>query len=255
MLEEKTFWEHLDDLRKSLFKIAICVGVCFVVCFALKDTLFSIVLFPKQKEFITYSLLGVVPTKINLISTEIAGQMMMHLKTAFVAAIVLASPYIIWVLFSFIAPALYEKERKYSLSTVVVAYLMFILGALINYFIIFPITVNFLASYQVAGEVSNLLTLQSYMNTLMMMTLVFGIVFEIPILSWLLAKMGILKSSFMKNYRKHAIVIILIAAAIITPTSDIFTLSIVFLPIWLLYEASIVVVKQVERKNKRISIN
>jgi len=245
---EKTFWEHLDDLRGSLIGIFICLIVAFVVSFVFKDIMFSVVFYPTEKDFITYRLLGITPVKVQMISTEITTQMMAHLKTSLVFAIILSSPYIIKSLFSFISPALYENEKKYSFQIVVVAYLLFLLGAAVNYFIIFTITFNFLANYQVSEKVVTLISLQSYNQTLLMMTLVFGIVFEIPVLSWLLASFSLLKYRFMKRYRRHAIVIILIAAAIITPTTDIFTLAIVSIPIWLLYEASILIVKNVEQK-------
>ncbi len=160
----------------------------------------------------------------------------------------MASPYIIKVLFDFIRPALYENERKHSVSIVLAAYLMFLIGVAVNYLFVFPLTVRFLGTYQVSEEVSNMLTLQSYMDTLLMMCIVFGIVFEIPILSWLLARFGLLKVEWMTRYRRHAIVAILILAAIITPTGDAFTLLIVSLPIWLLYELSVVVVRRVQRR-------
>ncbi len=121
------------------------------------------------------------------------------------------------------------------------SYLMFIVGTIVDYFIIFPLTVRFLGTYSVSEEVKNMLSLQSYMDTLLMMSLVFGIIFELPVISWLLAKFGIIKAQWMKKYRRHAIVAILIIAAVITPTADIFTLCIVSLPIWVLYEASILI--------------
>ena len=125
---------------------------------------------------------------------------------------------------------------------------MFLLGVAVSYFLIFPLTFRFLGTYQVSGEVENMITLQSYISTLVLMCLTMGIVFEIPILSWLFAKLGFLTADFMRRYRKHAIVIILIVAAVITPTSDVFTLSLVTLPMWVLYEASILVVNRAASK-------
>jgi sec-independent protein translocase protein TatC len=129
-------------------------------------------------------------------------------------------------------------------------YLLFMLGVLLNYFLIFPLTFRFLGTYQVSALVENTITLTSYVDTLMMLSLMMGIVFEIPILSWLFAKLGFLTSSFMKKYRRHAIVLILIVAAFITPTSDVFTLMLVSLPMYLLYEISIGVVKRTEPSQK-----
>lgn len=125
--------------------------------------------------------------------------------------------------------------------------MMFIGGILLSYYLIFPLTFRFLGTYQVSATVQNMITLQSYISTLLILSLTMGIVFEMPVLSWLLARLGFLSADFMRHYRKHAIVVILIVAAIITPTSDIFTLSLVALPIWLLYEVSILFVQATSR--------
>ena len=161
--------------------------------------------------------------------------------------ILVASPYILFLLFRFIAPALYENERRYSVRITVAAYAMFLLGIVVNYFIIFPLTVRFLGTYQVSETVSNMLTISSYIDTMMMMSLIFGIIFEIPVISWLLAIFGLLKASWMSQYRRHAVIAILILAAAITPTGDALTLVIVALPLWLLYEVSILIVKMSEK--------
>jgi sec-independent protein translocase protein TatC len=170
---------------------------------------------------------------------------MIHMKVALMTGILVASPYIIYLLFRFISPALYENERRYSIRITVTAYVMFLVGVVVNYLLIFPLTVRFLGTYQVSEEVVTMLTITSYIDTLLMMSLVFGILFEIPVISWLLAKAGMLKASWMTEYRRHAIVAILIVAAIITPTADVLTLIIVSLPIWLLYEVSILLVRSV----------
>lgn len=141
--------------------------------------------------------------------------------------------------------ALYVNERKYVVQVVGGGYAMFALGVAVSYFLIFPLTFRFLETYQVSGEVENMIALQSYISTLMTMSLAMGLVFEIPILSWLFAKLGFLSADFMRKYRKHAIVVILVVAAIITPTSDVFTLSLVSLPIWILYETSILLVSKI----------
>jgi sec-independent protein translocase protein TatC len=176
-------------------------------------------------------------------NTGLTEQFMIHLKTAMYAGVLIASPYIIYLLFGFISPALYDNERRYATLLCTSGYLMFMLGTLLNYFLIFPLTVKFLGTYQVSEDVANMLTLQSYMDTLLMMSLVMGIIFELPVVSWLLGRMGLLNASMMRMWRKHAIVAILVIAAIITPTTDAFTLLIVALPIWLLYEASIFIVR------------
>ncbi|MBQ8055961.1 MAG: twin-arginine translocase subunit TatC, partial [Paludibacteraceae bacterium] len=157
--------------------------------------------------------------------------------------VLLASPYILYVLFGFISPALYDNERRYSVRLILSAYLMFFVGLAVNYLVMFPFTVRFLGTYQISETIDNMLTVSSYMDTLLMMSMTFGLIFEIPVLSWLLAKFGLIKAEWMRRFRRHAIVAILVVAAIITPTADMFTLVVVSLPIWLLYELSILIVK------------
>lgn len=244
-----TFWEHLDILRGSLIRMLVAAIVAGVAAFLLKDWLFDVVLAPSSSDFITYRLLGVEPFRIELVNTGLTEQFMIHMKVSLVAGILIASPYILYLLFRFISPALYDNERRYSVRLTVAAYLMFLFGVAVNYFVIFPLTVRFLGTYQVSDDIHNLLTISSYVDTLAMMSLVFGIVFEIPVISWLLARFGLLKSVWMSRYRRHAIVAIVIVAAVITPTSDVFTLFMVSLPIWLLYEASVLIVRITENKN------
>ena len=237
-----TFWDHLDELRSVVIKALVVTVVAAAIAFCLKDQLFEVVLAPRTSDFVTYRLLGVEPFSIHLMNTGLTEQFIIHLKTSMFAGVLVASPYIIYLLFHFISPALYDNERKYATLLCTSGYLMFMLGTLLNYFLIFPLTVKFLGTYQVSEDVANMLTLQSYMDTLLMMSLVMGIIFELPVVSWLLGKMGLLKASMMRMWRKHAIVAILVIAAIITPTTDAFTLFIVALPIWLLYEVSIFIV-------------
>lgn len=244
-----TFWEHLDILRGSLIRMFVAAIVAGVAAFLLKDWLFDVVLAPSSSDFITYRLLGVEPFRIELVNTGLTEQFMIHMKVSLVAGILIASPYILYLLFRFISPALYDNERRYSVRLTVAAYLMFLFGVAVNYFVIFPLTVRFLGTYQVSDDIHNLLTISSYVDTLAMMSLLFGIVFEIPVVSWLLARFGLLKSVWMSRYRRHAIVAIVIVAAVITPTSDVFTLFMVSLPIWLLYEASVLIVRITEKKN------
>ena len=175
---------------------------------------------------------------------------MIHMKTALYAGLLLASPYVLYELFRFVSPALYANERRYATRIVGASYVMFVLGTLLNYFLIFPLTVRFLGTYQVSPDVQNMLTLQSYMDTLIGMSFVMGVVFELPVVCWLMAMMHILKASFMRKTRRHAVVIIIIVAAIITPTTDALTLCIVALPIWLLYEASIGIVAITNRERE-----
>ena len=245
-----TFWDHLEELRRVLFKVVGAVMVLMVVAFCFKDELFVVVLAPQQSDFIVYRWLGAESFQVQLINTQLASQFITHMKVACYAGILLASPYIIYQLFRFVSPALYANERRYVVQMTFWGYLLFMLGVQLNYFLIFPLTFRFLGTYQVSALVENTITLTSYVDTLMMLSLMMGIVFEIPILSWLFAKLGFLTSSFMKKYRRHAIVLILIVAAFITPTSDVFTLTLVSLPMYLLYEISIGVVKRTEPNQK-----
>lgn len=242
-----SFWNHLDALRTCIIKAIIVVVVFGVLAFILKEQLFDIVLAPRTSDFITYKLMGSEPFSIHLMNTGLTEQFVIHMKVAMYTGLLVASPYVIYLIFGFIAPALYKSERKYVAQATFSAYAMFIIGTLVNYYLLFPLTVRFLGTYQVSADVQNMLTLQSYIDTLLSMTFVMGVIFELPVVSWLLARIGILKHNLMTAYRKHAIVVILIVAAIITPTGDVFTLLIVSLPIWLLYETSILVVKRSEK--------
>ena len=243
MNEPQTFWDHLDVLRASLIRMAIAVVIFGIVAFCMKEALFSIVLAPCSSDFITYRLLGAEAFHIHLMNTGLTEQFMIHMRTAIYAGLLVASPYILYELFRFVSPGLYQNERHYAVWIVGAAYLMFIIGTLINYFVVFPLTVRFLGTYQVSPDVANMLTLQSYIDTLLGMSLVMGVVFELPVVCALMGRMGVLTDHFMAEYRRHAVVAILVVAAIITPTTDVFTLFIVALPIYLLYEVSIQIVR------------
>lgn len=258
---QMTFWDHLDALRSVLVKVVAVVVLFGVVAFIFKEQLFSIVLAPESADFVTYRWLsylggifsndGSVGFSVQLINTGLAQQFLIHMKTAMCAGVLCASPYILYQLFRFVSPALYADEKKYAVGVVGSGYLMFLVGVLVSYFLVFPLTFRFLGTYQVASDVENLISLDSYMSTLILMCLSLGLVFEMPVLAWLFGKLGFLTAPFMSKYRKHAIVIILIVAAIITPTSDIFTLLVVSLPMWMLYEASILLVKTTSSSKKK----
>ncbi len=220
---------------------AIAMGL---VAFAMKETLFDIVLAPSKSDFFLYRIIGAEPFDIKLINTGLAEQFTIHMKVALTVGLLVASPYILYLLFHFVSPALYENEKRYSLRITLSAYLMFIVGVALNYFLVFPLTVRFLGTYSVSADIENMLTLSSYVDSMLMMSLWFGIIFELPVVCWLLGKFGLLKAEWMTRYRRHAIVAILIIAAIITPTGDIFTLMVVSLPIYILYEASAILVRR-----------
>lgn len=211
-----------------------------VLAFIFKDEVFWIIFAPKSPDFLPV-IFGSSP-EVQLINTELTRQFVVHMMTSLYVGIIVAAPYIIFELYRFISPGLYENERRYTTPLVIASYFMFMMGILFCYFILFPITFRFLANYQVDTSIQNLISLESYIDTLVFLSLAMGIIFEIPILSWLLGRLGILHRQHMQQYRRHAIVIILIIAAIITPTSDAITLAIVSLPMYLLYEVSILLV-------------
>ncbi|MDR1793375.1 MAG: twin-arginine translocase subunit TatC [Bacteroidales bacterium] len=251
-----TFWGHIEELRKILFKSLAVVAVFTIVAFVCKNILFDILLAPSKSDFVTYRLFCVLgqilhidicpkPFDAQLISTQLASQFMIHLSISFYAGILVALPYILYQLFRFISPALYENEQKYSSKVLFFSFFLFATGVLLNYFLIFPLSFRFLITYQTDEAVANMITLNSYVDTLTMLSLMIGLMTELPIIAWLLAKLNILSASFMRKYRRHVVVVLLIVAAIITPTADIFTLLLVFVPIYLLYEVSVVIVGKV----------
>ncbi len=226
-------------LRWTIVRSLVAVVVFAVVAFCLKEWLFAVVLAPTTSNFITFRLMGSPDFAIHLINTGLTEQFMTHMRTAAYAGLLCASPYVLYQLFRFVSPGLYQNERRAAYWIVGSAYLMFLVGTLVCYFIIFPLTVRFLGTYQVSTDIDNMLTLQSYIDTFISMCLVIGLVFDLPVVCSILGKMGLVSGGLMRNYRRHAVVAILVVAAIITPTTDIFTLLIVSLPIWLLYEVSI----------------
>lgn len=238
-----SFWDHLDELRSRIIKMLLAVVAMSVIAFLLKEPLFRMVLAPSKGGFATYRILGVPDFSIHLINTGLTEQFMVHMRTSLYMGLLAASPYIIYELFCFVAPGLYAHERRYAMWLVGSSYVMFILGTLLNYFLVFPLTVRFLGTYQVSPNVTNMLTLQSYIDTLISMSFLMGVLFELPVVCWLMGRMGIINSRMMSTYRRHAIVAILVLAAIVTPTTDVFTLFVVALPIWMLYELSVLIVK------------
>ena len=253
-----SFGEHLEVLRRMLFRILAVVMVIGIAVFCFKDWTFKMLLAPSQWDFITYRhiekflhWLGFSFTfneyHVNLIATELSSQFMTHVTAAFYLGLLGASPYIIYELLHFITPALYEKERKYSVRVAVIVYVLFVVGVLMSYFILFPIAFRFLGTYSVSDMVESNITLKSYIGTFTTLTLIMGLVFQLPVIAYFLGKIGVVKSDFLKRYRKHALVIIMVVAAIITPP-DLMTLILVTIPLYLLYEISIWIVRRLEKK-------
>ena len=256
MAEEKlTFGEHLEVLRKMLFRILGLTACVAIAVFCFKEQIFSLLLAPSKSDFVLYQWIeGICKVigwgfqfdeyQVNLIATELSSQFMTHLTTSIYLALLIASPWIVVELFRFISPALYEHERKYSTKIAVAIYTLFIIGVLVCYFLIFPISFRFLGTYQVSDIVVNNITLKSYISTFTTLTFMMGVVFQLPVLAFFLAKMGLVDAAMMSRYRRHAFMLILFVSAIITPP-DIFTLILVSGPLYMLYEASIWVVKRI----------
>lgn len=249
-----TFGGHLEVLRKMLFRILVAVIALAAVIFCFKEETFRIILAPHQCDFCTFTFIERVTQNLGwgvhfdtfdipLISTELSAQFMTHITVSCILAVLLASPYIVFELFRFISPALYESERRYSVLVAGIIYLMFVMGLLMSYYVLFPISFRFLATYQVEEEIVNTITLDSYISTFTTLTFMMGIVFQLPIFAFVLGKMGFIDAPLLRKYRPYAFVLIMIVAAVITPP-DIFTLILVTIPIYLLYEVSILVLRR-----------
>jgi sec-independent protein translocase protein TatC len=254
---QMSFWDHLEELRWMLFRIVIALILFAIAAFILMPRIFDdIILAPAKPDFFLYRSLCAWSQRmpflpdfcdrnfsIDLINIDLTAQFFRHLSTSFWLSLTLICPYLLFEIWRFVRPALYEHERKNVRWVFLFGTLMFFLGCLVGYSLIFPMTLRFLYTYSLSDVIANHLSLDSYMDNFLILILVMGIVFEMPLLSWLLSQVGILKKSFFRTYRRHAIVALLLAAAIITPTGDPFTLSLVFLPLYGLYELSIFFVK------------
>ena len=245
-----SFWDHLDELRSVLIRCVVAWAVCAVGLFCFRDALFAFVFAPSRPEFITYRILRSLPwseswgeASVSFINTQLAAQFTTHMQVAALAGVVLAFPYIIWQLYGFLAPALYPNEKRAAGRIIGFGTLLFLCGVALNYLVIFPFAFRFLASYQVQSDVVNQIALDSYVSTLLILSLLMGLLFEMPLVAWALGKARLIESAWLKRYRRHALVALMILAAVITPTGDAFTLMLVTLPLYMLYELSILMVK------------
>jgi sec-independent protein translocase protein TatC len=260
--KEMSFLQHLEELRWHLVRSVLAISAIAVVAFLNKEFLFDgVLLAPKNPSFPTYRWLCSISHAFNmgdalcvnsidfsLISTDLSAQFTTHMWVAFVAGLIIASPYVLWEAWRFIKPALYEKERNYARGIVFYTSSLFIIGVLFGYYVITPMSVNFLGTYQVSTAVKNTITLDSFISTVTTLTLLTGLVFELPIVIYFLSKIGLMSPTFMRTYRRHAVVVILILAAFITPTSDATTMMLVAVPLYALYEVSIIVSARVVKK-------
>ncbi len=268
---EMSFWGHIDALRGHLFRSVLVVVVIATTTFFFPDILFDKIIFgPIHNDFITYRAfcklghwlharnfmddangLCFGHYTFHLQSLGLADQFTSQMWVAFVAGLIIGSPYVLWELWKFIKPALKEKERKASSTFIFVASFLFISGVLFSYFIIVPLMVNFLGNYQVSAMVENNFTMDSYISTVTTVTIAAGLMFELPVLAYFLTQFGLLTPQFMRKYRKHAIVVILIVAGVITPGPDVTSQMLVAFPLYFLYEASIFVSHFVVKKKAK----
>lgn len=234
-----SFWDHLEDLRKSIIHVVLALVGTTVVLFLFKNLLFDgIILAPTREKFWLYRLLG-VDFSLSLVNLEVAAQFMIHMKVTFLLGLVVSFPYLIYEVWKFIAPALYDNEKKAVKGAFALSSGLFYLGVAVGYLIIFPVMLYFFANYQVSADIPNIFSLSSYISLLISTVLAFGIVFEFPTVIALLSALGVVTKEMLRGFRKHAVCVVLILAAIITPTGDPFSLLVCSIPIYILYELSI----------------
>lgn len=238
---EMTFWDHLEDLRRSIFRMIAVYVVSAVVLFFFKDFLFGkVILAPASADFYLYQLLG-ADFSMQLVNLEVAAQFLIHMKVTFMCALVVTFPILIYELWRFIAPALYDNERRAVKGAFAFASVLFYIGVIVGYMLIFPLMLNFFAGYQVSPEVPNTFSLTSYISLLLSTVITFGIVFEFPTVVMALSSMGIVTKSLLKKFRRHAICAVVVLAAVITPSGDPFSMLVVSVPLYILYEFSILI--------------
>lgn len=240
--KEMSFWDHLDELRGCIIRSAVAVFVLSIPALVFGDFFFDrIVLAPTKEDFLMYSLTG-LSTNMSLINTDVTAQFFLHLKMAFASGLVLAFPYVIYQLWGFVAPALYENERKAVGYTFKLASVLFYLGVAVGYFFVLPVCVSFFMNYSISDMVENTITLSSYLSLFTSMVLVIGLVFEFPTVIMILSRLGLVYRQTLKKYRKHAFVVMLVISALVTP-SDPVSMLVLAAPLYLLYEGSIFLCK------------
>ena len=253
-LPQMSFWDHIYALRSVLLRIALIVSVLSVGFFIFMPNIFNnIILWPCREDFCIYKALDIIPyfssesaqesgMIIDLINIQLSSQIMIHITTSFWLGLIFSFPIIVYVLWGFIKPALYKHERTGVRKAFFFGNIMFYLGIAVGYFIVFPFSLRFLASYQVSELINNQFSINSYMDNFLVLIFLMGIVFELPLIAWLLSKAEVLTKSFFNKYRRHAIVVLMIIAAIITP-ADPFSMIILFIPLYALFETSSFFVK------------
>lgn len=263
-INEMSFLDHLEDLRWHLIRIVVAVMVCATGAFLAKSFIFDFLIFgPSKANFVTYEILCNLANKLGLSesfcfeelpfeiqSRKLSGQFSAHIWTAITAGFVISFPYVLFELWRFISPALHDNERKHSRGFIFIASFLFFVGVLFGYYIVCPLSINFLGSYQVSEQVHNDFDLDSYIGLIRASVIASGLIFELPIIIYILTRVGLVTPEFLKKYRKYALILVLVLSAIITPP-DIASQIIVAIPILVLYEVSIYISKIVVRNQKR----
>ena len=257
---EMTFLEHLEELRWHIIRSVIAISVGFTLAFIFREFIFDyIILAPKNPDFVTNHFFCYLAEKwhspalcinqkpIQLINITMAGQFNTHMKTSLILGLIMAFPYVFYEFWKFVAPALYPHEKKVAKRTVFSTAFLFLAGVIFGYYLLVPLSIHFLNTYTVSDQVINQINLLSYLSTISMLVLASGITFELPMLMYFLTKIGLITPSFLRKYRRHAIIVIFIIAAIITPP-DVFSQTLVAVPLMLLYEVGILISAAVYKK-------
>ena len=260
---EMSFLEHLEELRWHIIRSAFAIVIFAVIAFIFKDLIFDkIILNPRTPEFWTNRMfaklgdaVGSDALKINqkpleLISIKIAGQFMTHIWTSIIVGFIISSPVVFYEFWRFIKPALYETEKKYATGAVFFTTILFMMGVLFGYFLIVPLSIHFLGTYNVSGDVTNQINLNSYIGSVTSIILASGVVFLLPVFSYFLSKVGLVTPQFMRTYRKHSYVVMLLLSAVITPP-DVFSQIMVCIPLVILYEIGIMISRSVTRQREK----
>lgn len=257
---EMSFLEHLEELRWHIIRSIAAIVLLMITAFIFKNIIFDkIILAPKSPEFITARILCrlgeflnttslcINTQQMNLININMSGQLTTHITVSLVAGLILAFPVVLWEFWQFFKPALKANEARYARGAVFAASMLFFTGVSFGYFMLAPLSIHFLSAYEISADVVNQINIRSYIGTLTSICLATGVVFELPIIAFFLTKIGIITPAFMRKYRKHAIVVIFILAAIITPP-DVFSQTLVAIPLLMLYEISILISAKVMKQ-------
>lgn len=260
---EMSFLDHLEVLRWVLIRSTIAILIGATIAYNFSDFIFDVIIFgPKDGNFITYRWFCELATQYDLDKSfclqelpfqlqnrTMEGQFSMLIWTSITAGFIISFPFILWELWKFVSPALYEREKKNIKYFIAIASFLFFLGVAFGYFLLTPLSINFLANLTISTQVENQIDIDSYIGLVKTTSLATGLVFELPIVIFFLAKMGLVTAKFLRDYRKYAIVIILIIAAIVTPP-DVISQIIVTIPLWILYEVSIFIALFVSKKKE-----